>query len=802
MTTPSRKRWPRRSLLASLSAALGAAPAAAQHLRLAAAPAAVATAVPGEIELFLDVTLNGVRTGKLAGFIVRDGAWWADPASLRNLGLRWPGSDTADAPVALRSLAGLTLTYDEAGQRIALLAPVGMLDRPGQLLVPADQASITPDAALPSLVVSYDIYGQQTRGQFEGSSLGAWSEVRLSGVGPGIWDSTAVGRVMSLPGATSRETVRLDTRWQYDLPSTMVSLSAGDTVTGALSWSRSTRIGGLRLARNFGLQPYLTTAPAALVRGEAVLPSTVDLYINGLRQVSRPVQPGVFTVEGSPMLNGAGQARLVITDINGQQRVVDFPLYGTPQLLRAGLLDGSVELGAVREAYGVRSLDYGRLAASATGRYGMTDGLTLEGHGEADSRVVMAGAGATWLLPAGAGAIAIAGAASQAAGRAGRQASLGYQWSRDGWNLATGSLRRNAAFRDVGSGYGAELPFATDQVFGGMSSRWGSFGAGYVRQAYAAAEPARLANLSWTADLPGTSSLTLSVLRDLQARTTSITLSFNVPLDSRLTLATGARSAGGRLQATAGARSSTPGDLPGWGWRAEGALGEQRSALGEVSRLGDHGRWSAGLLYQDASGPASASTTVYGAASGALLWAGGAGFALPRVDEAFALVTTDGVAGVPVQVESRQAGVTGDDGRLLVRGLRPYERNRLSINPLKLEPDMRLDAVQEEVVPPGRAGVVARFALRRVVAVQFMLHDAWGTPLPAGSRAMLEAPGAAPQPLVVGYDGMVYLEDPPADARLRVEAGDAICTAALPPLAQARGIVDGGILACRQPAAG
>ena len=798
MTTPSPRRCPWFPLLVSLAAAF-VIPTGVQSADATGA-FTPADAGPGAgIELFLEVTLNGVRTGKVANFIVRDGAWWTHRDTLRGLGLRWPGPEDGETLVPLARLEGLQMTYHAADQRITLLADVALLDRPDQVLPGSGPASIEPDAVLPSFVVLYDVYGQRMQGASSGYTLSAWNEARLSGVGPGAWEATAISRAVELPGFASRETLRLDTQWQYDLPRTMVSVSAGDATTGALAWTRSTRIGGLRLARNFGLQPYLSTAPSALVRGEAVLPSTVDLYINGVRQASRPVQPGAFSIEGTPMLTGAGQARLVITDINGRQRVVDFPLYGTPQLLRAGLLDGSVEVGAVREDYGLRSFSYGRLMASGTGRYGLTDDVTLEGHAQADSRVAMAGAGGTWLLPAQAGAISLAAAASRAEGQRGRQASLGYQWGGGAWSLAVGSLRRDSGFRDVASNYDAELPRATDQAFAGMNSRWGSLGAGYVRQAYPRRPPSRLATLTWTTGLPGTSSLTLNLLRDLQGRTSTIALTLHVPLQGQVSVGGGVRRSAGRSQATIAARSSTPADVPGWGWRAEAAAGEQRSALAEVSRLGPHGRWSAGIQHDD-SGVVRASTTLFSAASGAVLWTQGDAFALPRVDDAFAMVSTDGIAGVPVLVENRVAGETDANGTLLLRGLRPYERNRLSIDPLKLDPDMRMESVQEEVVPPGRAGVRARFALRRVLALQAMLQDATGTPLPAGSRAWLEAPGAERRPLVVGYEGLVYVEDAPAGARLVVES-DPPCAAPLPALAGKTGQLDAGILVCRPWAA-
>ena len=71
------------------------------------------------------------------------------------------------------------------------------------------------------------------------------------------------GNANDLDAVSRHSNVRLDTSWQLDLPDPMLSLTVGDTLTGALSWSRATRIGGVRLSRNFSLQPYRITAPLA-----------------------------------------------------------------------------------------------------------------------------------------------------------------------------------------------------------------------------------------------------------------------------------------------------------------------------------------------------------------------------------------------------------------------------------------------------------------------------------------------------------------------------------------------------------
>lgn len=749
--------------------------------------------------MYLEVMLNQVATGKLLRFEQRDGQLWAQAQDLQELGLRLPQSVAGTTMVALYSIDGLQLQFDMQLQRVALQVPITSLDKPMVSLQasPGSAVQVDPAARLPSLILNYDMYGQQGNGA---KSLSAWTEQRLMGIGPGVWSNTMVSRALSGQGERELGTVRLDTQWQGNFPDSMVSLTVGDAVTGAVSWSRSTRIGGIKLARNFGLQPYRVTTPLAMAQSEAVLPSTVDLYINGLRQSSQQVQPGQFMLTGIPMLNGQGMAQMVITDINGQRRTVNVPLYGSTQLLQAGLTDWSLELGAVRKDYGLRSFAYqSGLMLSGTGRYGWSDRLTLEAHTEVSSDLRNLGAGAVWRLGERAGVMNAALASSQYQGQTAYQGSWGYQWSSEVLSFAASSVRRSRDFRDVASVYGATLARSSDQLFASTNTRWGNFGAGWVRQAYGDGTQSRFLNLSWTRQLPHQIHLSVSAMRNLSAgRDTALYVSLYMPLDGSISLSSGASHNKGRTLGTFGATKAAPADADGWGWRVETGLGDQLSGQAQVSRQESFGRWNAGLAYLPGGQGGSASTTTYGGMNGSLLWTAGRTYAQRQIDDAFALVSTDGVPDVPVRLENRLVGKTDAKGHLLLNRLNAYQHNNLAIDTLALPPFMRIDRVQADVVPEARSGALARFAMRPIVALQVALVDEGGQYLPAGSRIWLQAPGQAPKPLVVGYDGQVYIEDPPAQSALSYRRDDKECSAGLtwtaPP---AGGLVDLGMLLCR-----
>jgi len=54
------------------------------------------------------------------------------------------------------------------------------------------------------------------------------------------------------------------------------------------------RFGGVQFGTNFSTQPMLVTTPLLAAHGEAVVPSTVDVFVNGRPVASESVPPGPF----------------------------------------------------------------------------------------------------------------------------------------------------------------------------------------------------------------------------------------------------------------------------------------------------------------------------------------------------------------------------------------------------------------------------------------------------------------------------------------------------------------------------
>ncbi len=737
-------------------------------------------------DLYLEVMLNGNPTRKIAHFI-RDGERLrASAATLRELGFRLQDRN-GDASFDLREIAGTSFRYDEERQRVEIDAPAEQLDQATSVLNATVAAMPEPQAS-PGALLNYDLYG--TRDQHDALGLSAFAELRLFNAW-GVLSNTALSRVADSPGSGwGADSMRLDTTFSHSFVDRALTLRVGDAISGNLSWTRATRFGGIQLQRNFALQPDLVTFPVPAFYGQATLPSTIDLYINGLKQYSSPVPAGPFQLNTVPIVNGNGQAQVVITDAMGRQNTLDFSFYTANQLLRSGLSDFSLEAGYVRKGYGVSSFSYAHdPAASGSVRYGLTDWLTIESHAEASAGLANAGAGA--VLGVGrAGIVNLALAGSRDHGDDGTQAQFGYTWRNDHFNFSLDSTRTFGSYRDVAAAFGRAPPRRSNRALAGvMLGRAGSLGVSYVEQRYPGEERTRFASGYYFLALGRRCSFSLSANQNLDDhRDRSLFAGLTFSFDDNRSLGLSAQhDVNGNTVVVDANRPINPDGGYGWRVRAEdGSNGHGGQA--EVGYRAEQAQLLAGIENRDDE------TRAYADAAGALVFMDGQLFASRRIDDAFAVVSANGVGGLPVLLENRPVGTTDARGDLLVTPLNAYQRNKLSIDPMQLPADVRIDRVDAQVTPSDRAGMLVRFGVETVRAASIVLHGANGKPLPVGSLVSLA--GKPASATAVGYDGVVYLEGLADHNTLAVQTPTGTCSVDFDYRAPAHTVPVIGPLAC------
>ena len=713
--------------------------------------------VPGHTA-YLEVMVNGESTGSVARFADRGGTLLTPLDELRDLGLQAdPALADAQGLVPLDRLPGVTWRYDPGMQRVYLnVADSSRI--PTQL--GARNRLRPPVTAGTGFVLNYDAYAQPDTGQ----QLGLYSEQRFFHPG-GVFSNTGVATVYD----NDTRYVRLDTNWTHADPHGLQSVLIGDTITGALPWSRPVRLGGFQIRRNFGLRPDLITYPLPALAGSAAVPGAVDLYINNVRQYSGQVPTGPFVINNAPALSGAGQATIVVRDALGRDVSTTVPLYVDARLLAPGLFDYSLEVGFLRTQYGVDSFRYESApAANGSIRYGFNDTITLEGHGEASRGVGIGGGGVLFKLPV-TGVLNLSGSLS---GAGGGQFGLGYQWRTPRFSIDLQGTRTFGDYEDLAARSGAPMSRALYRATVSVPvQRNGNIAASYVDLSDPVYGASRIGSLAWTAQWSRRASVTASAYRDFAAGSSygaSLTLTWLI--DNATTASATVGRDNGRPTAIGAVSHAIPYE-GGWGWQVVGQKGgDTWRGAAQANFRGRYGDVYGAV--QDIQGRVS---TQFGA-SGSVVAMDGTVMAGRRIDQSFALVSTGGVANLPVLVENRRIGNTDGSGHILVPNLLPYDANRIEIDALALPVNTRLSSTRLSIAPALQSGALATFSIESFRGAQVVLTDAGGEPLPAGTVVIHLESGAR---TVVGYDGLAFFDTLNDNNTFHAETDAGVCTARL-----------------------
>ncbi|WP_428333876.1 fimbria/pilus outer membrane usher protein [Novosphingobium sp.] len=792
MAVTSRNRWCWAPLIAEASLCLAAHPARAdsdadrpEALPVTASPAPVTADVA---VLALTVTLNGQDRGIVE---LREslGRLWIARGTLRTIGVVPPpgGSDL----VPLDSVPGALVAYHAGEQSLDLTVPVTELDAPltrlnfGEVTNPPVQKTL--GAVLNyDTQTSFDRYGVALRGLIDFRAFAGTINFEST---QGI---DAVSNRADQPHTV--EAMRFDTTLTVSMPGRRLSLRIGDTVTSSVAWSRPTRLGGVQIGTDFGLQPYFITVPIPAFYGSATLPSTADVYVDGMRRFSGSVPPGPYQIGVGPTrIDGAGSAQLVLTNSLGQISAITMPVYETPLVLRQGLDDWSLEGGFIRRKYGLSSFSYWQTpAASASWRRGLTDRMTISAHGEASGGFAHAGVanvGVGGVLVLGqAGVVAASYAQSWTGAGSGRMLAIGYTLTAHRFHVAASVQRTFGPFADLASVQGDTLakgdrqgqgqtpgnavPRAADLFQAGWSShRFGNIGANLVRLQIAGQANASYGGLFWSRSLGQRLSLYIAANRNFSRRgdrNAFLTFSFTPGARTHVSVDASAAQGGASVDATV----QRPPDLAGgFGWRA-GALWDDtdKGGAAEAEWLGSAGDARLGAVHR------AGQTEGYFAYSGSIALMDGAVFAGRRINNSFAVVSTEGLAHVPVTFQHRLIGTTDGNGRLLVADLNAYQHNPLGIDPTNLPDGYQVETIDRDAVPAANAGVAVHFAIRQFSGLTMTVVRPSGEAVATGTPAIV-AGGPA---LTIGFDGQLYIEDPPPGARITAQTADRPCHFTLP----------------------
>lgn len=752
--------------------------------------------LPGELTLYLDLTVNGERIGSVVPARQVGEDLLVRIEDLRAAGVSAPATAAVDVSwLSLGRTPGVEYRYDSNALLLEVIVPADWFAE--QRLGGSRQTALRA-VSNAGVSLNYSAYVSDDR---DGATIGSlWSEWRAFG-SAGVLTSTGMHRYAeerdegSQHGVRRRGYVRFDTSWTYSNEDQLHTWTIGDLISSGQGWSTPVRLAGVRFSRDFRLRPDVITYPLPEFSGQASLPSTLDLFINGQRVRSEQLRPGPYTVSSLPFVSGAGEATIVTTDALGRQVATTLPFYASSELLRAGLADYSVSFGAIRKDYGIESFSYGRFAGAGSVRYGLTNAITLEGQAEYTSTALdnfgLVGLGAVTNV----GMLGMVNGSLSRSGHAndrGWRWTFGYRYTNRGLSFGYQGARSSDDFRslaNIADGIRSSGATSSDIVTASWSSgRFGSIAASYVRMGTSGNAPARFLNLSHSRSLSDVFNLRIGASRDLERGEDMFSAQLFSTFGARGTFTVGTEHRGSTREYLRYARSVPSQGGIGWnlGLVDDPVGGRRTDAILALS--GRYAQLEAGIAEDDSRRLGWADLR------GTLLAMGEDVFAARQVTDAFVVVSTNGIGDVPVRYENQLVGYTNRRGRLLVPWVTSQYPAKFGVDPAQLPPDISIAEPEQRLTVKRRSGALLKFDMQRRPSALIRLVEADGSALAVGSQAQEIVSG---QYAAVGFDGLVYFEELQSRVELAVRRPDGRdCRVLLEPESPIEGFMQLGPLTC------
>lgn len=698
-------------------------------------------------EMWLAVKINAENSLRNALILKRsDGRLLVSKTDLINWRLKLPETTSVrydnEDYYPLDSLRGLSYELDTSTQTLLVQASPSLYD--ATTIQGVAKGFVKPSPSSLGAFLNYDIAVAHAQNQTSSNGL---LELGVYG-GAGVAVSSFLGKSQNNAANTSgKSIIRLDSTFSKDLPEQLASLRFGDIINKPGSWGRSVRLGGVQWGTNFSTQPTFISFPLPGLSGEAVLPSTVDLFVNDSLRLSKQLPTGPFSIQDLPVVTGMNEARLVTTDILGRERVIVQPYYVSPRLLQKGLHDYSYEAGFIRENYGLQSNDYGHLVAVGTHRLGITDRFTGEIHTEflADQQAL--GLSGVWLMP-NIGVFSSSVAASNSKSQQGGLLSLGFERQSKFLGFGVNTQITTKEFSQAGFQSNQPPPKQLSQAFASWAAGKGSFGLSYTLQDYHDRERVEFVNASYSTNFFGLGFLGVSALQFLSGDRASIMgLTFTHVIADRTTASANITAQAGSQISTLQVQKSLPVGA-GFGYQLSTGFADSDRRTAGIFAQNDMGTYALEAAQSMGENAFRAS-----ASGGATLINGGA-FLTRRVSDSFALVDVPGFPGVRVYADNQVVATTNSKGHALIPRLRPYQKNSLRIEQADIPMTAQIESVDLDVIPYFRSGVIAKFPVKQQQQGTIKVMSENAKPIPAGAMAYSTSIN---QEFPVGLGGEVFL---------------------------------------------
>jgi outer membrane usher protein len=743
----------------------------------------------GETIALLDVRVNGWSLGLVARFYEADGRLSVPADQFDGLGFlvdeAWVTTVGDERRVQLDRVPDLQWTIDRASQVIDFTAPFDRL-KPRRLEI-APGLPRVPARADWGALLAYDAWGQWAK-QSGGVDFARTLSVNLDARLFSPWFSATSTGFVTKSESEAEEFVRLESWIDFVSTEAATRLTVGDTYSAGPVWVRPFRFGGVQWMRDFSLRPDIVTTPTPEVRQDIGMPSTVDLFINGVQRYSAPVEPGTLRLTDLPIVGGSNMVSVIVTDQAGRRTQLYLPLYSSTEMLAQGMTTFNVEAGVARQNYAVDSNNYeGDFAQVAFG-YGVTDQFTFSGYAAGARDYSSAGAGAAFSL----GSFLFVDTAlmlSDGVEGQGWAWYAGVEHIDPRFNFSA-SYYESDGYRDLADRFGYATFDRRATASAGLDMGWaGNLNVSYALQRELDGLESSVATGTWGVDLfRNRIHLSASAYAELEEDTWGAMISLSFPLgaegDTQVYVQENWRkdepnTTAAQLRSEAFDQRLT--------WMLDGETGARDR--GEI--VGD---WDGHYSDIHASVATAEGATGYemGVAQ-SLVFMDNEFFIAGRIDDGFTVVDVENSPGIRVALENSPVGRTNAHGRILITDLQSYAPNAVSIDPLDLPMDASIRDTATLVAPRAGAGVVTHFPVSHARSALVTLRRPDGAPLPVGAAVTV---GGSPDASIVGFGGEIYLRGLVAgENRLEVAWPDGRCSVVLD-VAGDRGLTRMGPYTC------
>jgi len=492
----------------------------------------------------------------------------------------------------------------------------------------------------------------------------------------------------------------------------------GDFFASSGDLGGSLNLGGVSFRKVYRMDPYQVYYPTLNLTGQAALPSEAKIYLNGMLIKTEELSPGEFELKNLTPYSAAGTIDVVLRDAFGREQVLHYPFYyADDALLKEGYHEYSYNLGFTRKDYGIRDNRYGRLAFSAFHRYGVSHGLTLGGHAEANSTLCNLGPRLTFVAGrAGMVSLLLAGSAGKNAKGGAGILTYAYRGLHFGAGVSLAGYTHNyATIADNPTDDKVHLATSGSLNYG--TRRLGALSLDVSAVRRYAGDDRDQAAFSYTRSLGRGLSLTATCRRvreDDYANEFLLSLNYtpqhNLFVSSRYERTEDSEDAVLSLQ-----KNPPVGEGVSYRASVKRSRGEGATTWAADPHLqynGRYGIYEAGFEGRMTKDERDSQYNL--SVAGALVHVGRAFGVTRPVHDSFGLIQVGAVEGVKVRVNSEEVGVTDASGRLFAPDLGSYSHNQVSIEAGDLPMDYYLFSVKRLVSPPLRSGSCIPFVVKRI----------------------------------------------------------------------------------------